>query len=399
MDIAAIEELQNTKDVRKTISLCGDVLNNSLNDHMVKSFYPDGSKALRTFAPQEVQYFTGVAQPTIRMYHAEMEIPHVDVLTGGRRAYHAEAMEFIRQIKVGTRRARPLRRNEDEKLQVISLINFKGGAAKTTSTIHLAQYFALKGYRVLAIDLDPQASLTSMFGLNPSLDHNLIPTIDQALRYDNPIPFDQVIRETYFPMLSLAPASLMLSEYETETALNIHQPHHVRFNERLTKLLDQPCVQDNFDLVLIDCPPQLGFTTLTGLMASTGIVVPVVPSMLDISSMAQFLTMLNSSIDVLTEHGTKQNFDFLRFLVTKLEPSDIPQTQMVAFLRSRFGKTVMDNSILKSTAIADAALTQQTAYEISPSQVGRKTLERIITSLNSVGEELEGIINAQWGRE
>ena len=57
-----------------------------------------------------------------------------------------------------------------EKLQVVAVANFKGGAAKTTTAVHLAQYMALRGYRVLAVDLDSQASLTSLFGLQPDTD-------------------------------------------------------------------------------------------------------------------------------------------------------------------------------------------------------------------------------------
>ena len=75
------------------------------------------------------------------------------------------------------------RRRQGEKLQVISVVNFKGGSGKTTTAAHLAQYLALTGHRVLAIDLDPQASLSALHGIQPELDKN--PSLYEALRYDD----------------------------------------------------------------------------------------------------------------------------------------------------------------------------------------------------------------------
>ena len=73
-----------------------------------------------------------------------------------------------------------------EKLQVVAVMNFKGGSAKTTTSAHLAQYLALRGYRVLAIDLDPQASLSALFGHQPELDVGEGETLYGAIRYEEP---------------------------------------------------------------------------------------------------------------------------------------------------------------------------------------------------------------------
>ena len=83
----------------------------------------------------------------------------------------------------GARRYLPHRR-DGEPLQVISVMNFKGGSGKTTTAAHLAQYLALRGYRVLAIDLDPQASLSALFGHQPELDVGENETLYGAIRYD-----------------------------------------------------------------------------------------------------------------------------------------------------------------------------------------------------------------------
>ena len=97
-------------------------------------------------------------------------------------------------------------------LQVVAVVNFKGGSGKTTTTAHLAQYLALTGHRVLAIDLDPQASLSSLHGFQPELDQTK--SIYDAIRYDDEkVPLSQLIKPTNFPGLDIIPANLELQEY------------------------------------------------------------------------------------------------------------------------------------------------------------------------------------------
>src|SRR5690606_19393631 len=103
------------------------------------------------------------------------------------------------------------RRGANEHLQVIAVTNFKGGSGKTTTSVHLAQYLALQGYRVLAIDLDPQASLSALLGVLPETDVKSNETLYAAIRYDEERrPLSDVIRKTYFDGLDLVPGNLEL---------------------------------------------------------------------------------------------------------------------------------------------------------------------------------------------
>ena len=97
-------------------------------------------------------------------------------------------------------------------------MNFKGGSGKTTTTAHLAQYLAFRGYRVLAIDLDPQASLSTLFGHQPELDVGENETIYGAIRYDaDRREMREIVRGTYIPNLHIVPGQLELMEFEHET--------------------------------------------------------------------------------------------------------------------------------------------------------------------------------------
>lgn len=375
-------------------------LSEALDNHMRNSFQPESKKTLRKFQPAEVSELTGISMSNLRTRHQEGDFPEVETDTRGRRLYSAAEIDQIRHIMAKTGRNGeaylPGRRSGDA-LQVISIVNFKGGSSKTTSAIHLAQRYALRGYRVLAIDMDPQASLTTMFGYRPEIEFAEGGTIYDALKYEEPVPLSQVIRKTYFHNLDLAPAGLMLSEYETETAYALQHKIDPPFTQRLAITLDE--VEANYDLVIIDCPPQLGFTTMTALLASTGLLITVVPSMLDVASMAQFLEMAGETVRALEEAAGPIHWNFLKFLIARYEPTDVPQSQMAGFLRSILLDQVLTTPMLKSTAISDAGMTQQTIYEIEPSQVLKKTLDRILESVNGVADEFEKVIQKAWARE
>ena len=98
------------------------------------------------------------------------------------------------------------------------------------------------------------------------------------------------------------------------------------------------------------------------------------------------------------EAGGRLDYDFLRYLVTRYEPQDGPQTQVVGFLRSLFGDRVLTNPMVKSTAISDAGLTKQTLYEVGPQNFSRETYNRATEALDAVNAEIQGLVTRAWGR-
>ena len=168
----------------------------------LEQYPPNAMKGLRQFSSVEVADFLGVTQNHIKKLHLEGKGPAPDVSSSGRRSYTAQQMLELRHYldkhgRSDFKRYVP-RRSQDEDLQVISVVNFKGGSGKTTTAAHLAQYLALTGHRVLAIDLDPQASLSALHGIQPELDKN--PSLYEALRYDeHKKSIKEIIRPTNFP--------------------------------------------------------------------------------------------------------------------------------------------------------------------------------------------------------
>jgi chromosome partitioning protein len=382
------------------IGTFADNLAESLDRQMKVAFEPEERKALRRFSSSEVAGLLRVSTSNLRNRHKDGSFPEVFTDGRGHRFYTAEDVDKLRGILAQSGKNadtyHPGRR-EGDRLQVLSVVNFKGGSSKTTATIHLAQRYALRGYRVLVLDLDPQASLTTFFGFRPELEFVDGGTVYDALKYEDQVPLSHVIQKTYFHNLDMVPSGLMLSEYETETANALADRIQPVFAERLAIALEE--VEENYDIVLIDCPPQLGFLTLTALSASTGLLVTVVPGMLDIASMSQFLKLASETIRAVEDAiGRRVTWDFVKFLITRYEPSDGPQTQMAGYLRSILAGQVMTEQMLKSTAISDAGMTQQTIYEVDPNQFIRKTIDRAMTSVNGVADELEQTIQMAWGR-
>lgn len=381
----------------------GELISDRLHMLRIEQYPPDAQKGLRMFSLAEVADFIGVTQNHVKKLHLDGKGPEPAVSTSGRRSYTAEQMLELREYldKHGRSDAKYYvpRRRQGEHLQVISVVNFKGGSGKTTTTAHLAQYLALTGHRVLAIDLDPQASLTALHGVQPELDKN--PSLFEALRYDDQrCSIKEVIRPTNFPGLDIVPANLELQEYEYETPLaatNRDSPEGRLFFNRISNALKE--VDDQYDVVVIDCPPQLGYLTLTALTASTAVLITVHPQMLDIMSMSQFLLMLGGILQSIKSAGAKVRLDWFRYLVTRYEATDGPQAQMVGFMQAMFSKRMLNNQMVKSTAISDAGITKQTVYEVERAQFVRSTYDRAVESLNLVNGEITSLIHRAWGRK
>jgi chromosome partitioning protein len=389
-------------EIHEVIAGDAQQLSAKLLAHRKKLFPPEARKTLRRFSSGEAAKLIGINDGYLRQLSLDGKGPQPETSPTGRRSYSFEDIQALRVFldeggKAG-RRYLP-RRGENEHLQVISVANFKGGSGKTTTAAHLAQYLALQGYRVLAIDLDPQASLSALHGYQPEFDIGENETLYGAIRYDGARrELKEIIRRTYFPGLDIIPGNIELMEFEHESpkALAEKKQGDALFFARVAQALGT--VADDYDVVVLDCPPQLGFLTLSALCAATAVLITVHPQMLDLMSMCQFLIMTSDLLSVVAKAGGNMEYDWMRYLVTRFEPTDGPQTQMVAFMRSIFGERVLTSSMVKSTAISDAGITKQTLYEVSREQFTRATYDRAIEALGAVNGEIEGLIRTGWGR-
>ena len=380
----------------------------SLSTHLrgmgQRLFPPSASKGLRSFSSGEVAQIVGVSDGYLRQLSLDGLGPVPEVGAGGRRSY---TMRQVNELRGYLKEARPKeasgfwpRRRAGDGLQILTVANFKGGSAKTTTSLYLVQYLALKGLRVLAIDLDPQASLSAMFGYQPEFDIEENATLYGAIRYDERRrPMREVVRETYFDGVSLVPGNLELMEFEHHTPRAMIERKargHEVFFRRVAGAIAE--VSDDYDVVVVDCPPQLGYLTMGALNAATAMLVTIHPQMVDVASMNQFLLMTSDLMSVIEEAGGRLDYDFVRYVVTRHDPRDVPELEIVGLLRQLFGEDVLKATAWKSTAIANAGLTKQSLYELPRGAFGRTVYDRALESMNAVNAEIVGLVEEAWGR-
>ena len=358
----------------------------------------------RTFSTLDLVKLLDVPESTLRAMTIDGKGPQPSRADNNRRIYQVGQLAELRQFLADRRPDDALRlwprRREGEKLQVVATANFKGGSSKTTTSIHLSHYLALQGYRVLCIDLDPQASMTSIFGLQPEFDVGENETVYAALRYDNERrPLSDVIRESYFPGIDLIPGNLELMDFEFDTPAYLAQRERDElglFFERLKNAIAS--VEGEYDFVVLDTPPSLGYATLAALYAATGLIVTVHPAMLDVASCNQFLIMISDLADTLAQFGARFDHDFLKFLMTRVNPNDGPQKYMSSVMRRLFENDVLVYEAIESTAIAGAGVAKKSLYELESGEVGREALKRAIESADNVNGEILALLRAVWGR-
>ncbi|PWL16225.1 plasmid partitioning protein RepA [Falsochrobactrum shanghaiense] len=389
------------RSLTRLIEADADTLSAQLQNLRARAFPPTAQKELRKFAPREAAKLIGISDVYLRTLVNEGVIGEAEKNSAGRRLYSLDQIHAIRNHLSKNKKTYDQRRQKDDRLQVVAVTNFKGGSGKTTTAAHLAQYFALRGYRVLAADLDPQASLSALFGIQPEFDLDPNETLYGAIRYDEAQrPLKSIIRATYFSGLDIVPGNLELQEFEHETPRALTSSSRSTdklFFTRVATALKS--VEDDYDIVVLDCPPSLGYLTLSALCAATSVLVTIHPQMLDVASMSQFLHMTAGLFDVVERAGGNANYDWFRYVLTRYEPNDSSQSQIAGLLKGLFGDRVLTNSMVKSAAISDAGITKQTLYEVGRENFHRQTYDRAIEALDAVNHELEELVRDAWGRK
>lgn len=372
----------------------------ALRNLSMVQYPPDARREMRKFSSTEVAALLNVSEAYLRQIVQKEKGPAPEVTQNGRRMYSLDQVLELRLAlaQSGRKKGMNPRRAGDEACQIIAITNFKGGSSKTSTTIHLGHYLALKGYRVLAVDLDPQASLTSLHGNLPDFDARGDDTLYAAIRFDEPRPTRELIHKTHIPGFDVICAGLDLTEFETAVALEMRKNGGTSFLLRIAQALEQ--VADGYDVVLMDSAPSLNFLTLASLTAATGVLIPVPAHMLDVDSTGKFLELAASYMQILSDMGAAAQWDFARFLVTRFEPNDHPQANMTALMRQVFGQDLLLNMVIKSTAVADALTWKQSLYEVQRSRFSApRTYDRAMESINAANAEIEKLLWAAWGRE
>ena len=348
---------------------------------------PHQSKQMnRLFSPSEAGAMVGRDRSTLARAELDLNMESLqrDPSNNRRLGYTLEQLQQFRR-HFGTL---PARAPETDRPIVIACQNFKGGVGKSTTCVNLAHYLALKGYRVLVIDTDSQATTTSMFGYMPDAQ---ITAADTLLPYLDGTETSLIyaVRRTYWPNIDLIPACLAL--YEAEMAIAAHLSTQGSREQRIAFFSELKfgvqSVSDNYDVVLLDSPPALGLISINVLLAADALLVPTAPRMYDFTSTVQFFRMVRDYIGQLDKD---KEYLWVSVLTTMFVQRLSSHKQFFEVMKACFGDSILQRVFFQSSEIINSAVQYLGPYE-QP-----KPNRKVLDMLDSVFGEIEWRILREW---
>lgn len=245
--------------------------------------------------------------------------------------------------------------------RVVALANQKGGVAKTTTTLSLAAALAERGRRVLAVDLDPQAALTYSLGVDPDA---LVETVNDVLVRRLPIDKVTIGRE-----VDLVPANIDLAG--AEAILMAKTGREYALQRALRDVLD------DYDFVLIDCPPSLGILTINGLTAAHEVAIPLQCEALSHRGVGQLLETMGD-----IRHFTNPDLEILGLIPTMYDGRSRHAREVLADVGTRYDVTVLEPPIKKSIKFAEASQAGLSILSYAPSHPGADGYRQIAAHID-----------------
>ena len=339
----------------------------------------------RLFSPSEAADMVGRDRTTLARAEAELGFESLqrNPANNRRMGYSLEQVQAFRK-HFGTL---PWRASGEAPM-IIACQNFKGGVGKSTTCVNFAHYLALKGYRVLVVDTDSQATTTSMFGYMPDAqitqEHTLLPYLDSS---ETSLVY--AVRKTYWPNVDLIPSCLAL--YDAELAIAAHlatQEDRIKRLDFFSELkFGLQTVAEHYDVILLDSPPSLGLISINVLLAADCLLVPTAPRMHDFTSTVQFFRMVRNYI---SQIDADKEYRWISVLTTLFDQRLVSHKQFFEVMQACFGDVILQHVFFQSSEIINSAVQYLGSYE--QPKPNRKVLEM----LDGVFGEIEIRILREW---
>jgi chromosome partitioning protein len=247
----------------------------------------------------------------------------------------------------------------------------------------------MRGYRVLAIDLDHKARLSEIFGFTGTFGAESVKTLASVLQEDATVPIAITTTTTFFPGVDLLPADLglwKLGQLSSEGATA---------SARLAAVL--AAVDERYDVVVLDCPDDFNGLTNAAMRVATGLLVTITPTEVEVVQSAQFMGMMRDTWS--SAEPTPRPKDFIRYVIARHDAGDPLQGQLVGLLRSVVGTRALTAEMPETAAIADAWVHNSTLYEDSSKGVRRDVYNAAVQAMDVINGEICGLLDIAWGRK
>ena len=244
--------------------------------------------------------------------------------------------------------------------KIVSIANQKGGVGKTTTSINLSTILAKKGKKVLMIDADPQGNASS--GVGVDRDEIELSTYDILI---NESTFEDVVKKTNIKNLDLCPSNINLAGAEVELVSVISREH--RLKEKLE------AVKENYDFIIIDCPPSLGLITLNAFTASDSVLIPVQCEYYALEGLGQLL----NTISLVKKHLNK-DIEIEGALLTMYDIRTNLSNQVVKEVKKYFNDKVYKNVIPRNVKLSEAPSYGMPISMYDPRSKGAKSYEKFV---------------------
>lgn len=345
---------------------------------------PENRKQLKTWGINAVAEMVGKATNTIRALEEKGLIREPIKDENGRKQYSLEMINSIRD-HFGIRFQRP----KGSEPITCCVMNFKGGVGKSMTTLLLLQYLAINGLRVLGIDLDPQATLTTWFGFIPDIDLQEGDTLATTLLEDTN-DIKRVIKKSYFTGIDIIPANLELQNAE----LLLPSLSDEKINElgsplkRLHLALEH--IKNDYDVIIIDCPPNTGALTMNAVSAINSVLITLPPSMPDFASFIR----LTKTLKRVFKAVKPDQLDFFRILLTK-HKGNSAANKLDQLMRKLYGEYILVSHMVDSAEIDNTANALLSLYEKAVS-VNGATYRRALEACDKVNLEIFEAFKEIW---
>lgn len=291
----------------------------------------------------------------------------------------------------------PSPRPEGKRGRIIAVTNLKGGSAKSSTVVPLAQALALTHGRTCCIvDIDPQGTSTQLLGWASDIEIDFEHTVGPVLFQDT-TSLLPVVRETYWKNVSCIPACTNLLDVEFHISNSLKEPDSINANwQGLKSALVE--LADHFDVIIIDSPPSFSHITMSAIMASDALVVPMQPSPLDFAATAKYFLLMADIFAHVPAVYAKKVFDYVSILITRDKKSPITD-YVTDWIRRAYGSMVLPMTIPDSRAVETAYAAFGTVYD-HPKPTGtpeahyryKKPFDEFVSYVNSQ------LVEA-WGRK